>query len=227
MYQILILDENEEHQKTLREGLSHAFSVFATTDDQVASEYAILHAPSAILLDTGKCNNTEICRKLRLNVLTRHIPILAMADDLSPETVNAVFEMDADDCIQKPINLDNLELRLKARIRRAEEVAPRRYRIGDIVLVPDRKEVELAGKPCHLSPTEFKLLRVFVLNPNRSISRLELLNTIWQDAVISNRTVDVHVSALRRKLVSSDYQIYSIYGSGYILRKPTEDSHKS
>jgi DNA-binding response OmpR family regulator len=220
MKHLLVIDENTAVTDFIRDGLAHAFSVFATIDVIQAYDYAAKNCPLAVLVDMKAELSSEfgLCRRLRDNALTRHIPILMMLEEFSLTSMNQAYERGSDDYISKPVNLSELELRLKAHIRRAEESVPRHPIVGNLVLVPERHEIKLDGKTHRLSPLEFQLLRVFILNPNRSISRNELLKTVWQDVAVSNRTVDVHVSSLRRKLAGSDFAIDSIYGSGYILR---------
>lgn len=136
----------------------------------------------------------------------------------------ASFDLGADDYIEKPVDLVVLKNRLNARIARSKDMGNENSNFENLKVFPERLEIELNGKLIRLSEIEFDLLRIFLTNPNKNISREEILNTIWKDTQVSERSVDVHISSLRKKLDDFNYAIKSLYGSGYILKKIKETS---
>jgi DNA-binding response OmpR family regulator len=117
------------------------------------------------------------------------------------------LELGADDYVVKPYRLRELLARIRALLRRAygELAAPvsgGRLRFGDVELDLERLQVVRAGKPVELTPTEFRLLRYLVSNPERPFNRSDLIETIWgyDSDIGSERTVDVHIRHLREKL---------------------------
>lgn len=221
MNSLLVLEEDPKMQEMLRQGLGHAFQIHATNCRDQAMSFAVDRSPAAILVDlnSGNTKNLEFCEKLRSHALTRNIPILVMTCNGTAETMINAYSAGVDDYFSKPLPLKEIEFRIKARIRRLREMNLRHPTLGNLVLYEERNEVEVSGKPVRLSPLEFQLLRVFLANPERMISRDDLLRSVWGSSTVSLRTVDVHVSSLRRKIVDFAYTIHSVYGSGYVLRQ--------
>ncbi|MGE0763692.1 MAG: response regulator transcription factor [Bdellovibrionales bacterium] len=221
MNQILILESQGQLCERLAREVALPFALHSIVGLEDAFQYAVRHSPAAIILDLegDAQNRATLCERLRANALTQNIPLLVVDREANASVREMLYSKGVDDYLVQPVEGGELLLRLMARIRRFQEMKPRHHALGNMVLVPERHEVQVDGKSHHLSPLEFQLLRVFVANPNRSISRLELLNSIWGDVAVSNRTVDVHVSTLRRKLTNFNFSIDSIYGSGYILRE--------
>jgi DNA-binding response OmpR family regulator len=103
-------------------------------------------------------------------------------------------------------------------VQRVQDLTNSGTLFGNLKLYPERLEAEIGEKFFQLSQTEFDLLRVFLANPNQKISRQEILQAVWNDAQVSGRAVDVHISQLRQKLIGFNHSIKSLYGRGYILR---------
>lgn len=223
---LLILDDDARICSLLEQGLADEFNVKTTQDIEKAYHIATKEHSDILLLDihlkTG--NGLELCEKLRKNQITKKIPILIFMGQGSKEKMLASFDLGADDYIEKPVDLVVLKNRLNARIARSKDMGNENSNFENLKLFPERLEIELNGKLIRLSEIEFDLLRIFLTNPNKNISREEILNTIWKDTQVSERSVDVHISSLRKKLDDFNYAIKSLYGSGYILKKIKETS---
>lgn len=223
---LLILDDDARICSLLEQGLADEFNVKTTQDIEKAYHIATKEHSDILLLDihlkTG--NGLELCEKLRKNQITKKIPILIFTGQGSKEKMLASFDLGADDYIEKPVDLVVLKNRLNARIARSKDMGNENSNFENLKVFPERLEIELNGKLIRLSEIEFDLLRIFLTNPNKNISREEILNTIWKDTQVSERSVDVHISSLRKKLDDFNYAIKSLYGSGYILKKIKETS---
>ncbi|MGE3759867.1 MAG: response regulator transcription factor [Pseudobdellovibrionaceae bacterium] len=223
---LMIVDDDKNLCEVLSSGLSDDFNVTTTEDADIAFRIAVKNQPDIILLDIllKNQNGIELCHKLRQNQITKKIPVLMFTGHGSKDRMISSFEFGADDYIEKPIDLEVLKTRLLSRLKRMQDIVPTGTAFGNLKMFPDRFEVELDGKVHKLSEIEFDLLRIFLINPNKKISREEILGTIWNDVKVTERTVDVHVSSLRKKLKDFNYNIKSMYGTGYILRPTNKEN---
>lgn len=111
--------------------------------------------------------------------------------------------------------------RVTAKIRRLEEKIDKTGLIacGNLVLDSKKLEARVDENPLTLSVLEFNLLKYFVINKERVVSRQQILEGVWKDSVVSNRTIDTHMVYLRKKLVGFNHTLATVYGAGYILRE--------
>lgn len=217
---LLILEDDQSTCDVLTQGLSDDFEVTTTGDEDIAYRIATKNPPNILLLDihVGTGNGIDLCNKLRKNQITKKIPILIFTGHGTTEKMLQSYDVGADDYIEKPINLDVIRKRLLTRLKRIQDFSDEGQTFDNLKLFPDRFEFELDGKTHKLSVIEFDLLRIFLTNPNKKISREEILKTVWNDTQVTARTVDVHISSLRRKLKNCSHNIKALYGSGYIFR---------
>jgi len=128
------------------------------------------------------------------------------------------LEMGADDYLTKPFNPRELMARVHAVLRRYNSAQSEKDRLhyGDLTIDTAGHLVELAGQPLKLTAKEFALLAEFVRQPERALSREQLLDRVWRyDYYGETRTVDVHVARLRGKLQASQTEIETVWGVGY------------
>lgn len=217
---ILLVDDDEPLTEFITEGLSKTFDVITTPDADTAYRVATQNQPDGVLLDVHlkQSDGIKLCEKLRQNLLTKRIPIIIITGLGTREKMLSAYSVGADDYVEKPIDISVLENRLISRIKRFEELSANCKAVGNLKIYPDRNEVELNGRTFHLSQTELALLRLLLQNINRNVSREEIMKSIWTDSTVEERTIDVHISSLRRKLKDFDHRIEALYGSGYILR---------
>ena len=217
---LLILDDDMRICEVLSQGLANDFEVVTTHDADIAYRVITKNTPDIILLDIhlGTGSGIDLCKKLRDNQLIRNIPILILTGHGTTDKMLQSYDVGADDYIEKPVDLVIIKARLNARLRRVQELSNSGTCFGNLKLYSERLEIELDGRSQRLSEIEFNILRIFLSNPNKKISREEILKTIWNDTRVEERTVDVHISSLRRKLKDFNHNIKALYGSGYILR---------
>ncbi len=176
--------------------------------------------PRLVILDIGLPGQDgfDVCRAIRAR---SQLPILMLtARDEEADRV-AGLELGADDYVTKPFSPRELAARVKAVLRRGEQVEPgRTLNVGDIVLDPQAREVTVAGKPVELTGKEFDLLAYLLENAGIVVSRDQLLDRVWGMSYPGGtRTVDVHIAQLRRKLGRPD-AIRTFRGSGYKAVRP-------
>jgi len=175
------------------------------------------HPVRLVVLDIGLpgIDGFEVCRTMRAH---SKVPIVMLtARDEEPDRV-AGLELGADDYVSKPFSPRELAARIKAILRRADNLHPQEILTsGEIELHRDARDVSVAGEPIDLTSKEFDLLACFLEHPGIVLSRERLLDLVWGMTYPGGtRTVDVHVAQLRRKLGSAE-SIRTVRGSGYKL----------
>ena len=157
----------------------------------------------------------EFARTVRS--LDQKIPILFMTarDDFTAKQRG--FRMGIDDYMVKPIDLDELLLRIGAILRRAGIAASRRLEIGAFIMDADERTASLAGEEIALTAREFNLLYKLLSYPKKTFTRSQLMDEFWDaDTQAGTRTVDVYMTKLRGKLASChDFEIQTVHGLGY------------
>jgi len=223
---ILIVDDEASHSEVLRELLEDRFEVFQAWDGEMGIQLAVQHLPDLIMLDMRlpRRSGLDVCSALRSRDQTRDIPIIVMTGHDSQEARITAYRTGADDYLCKPFSFDEVIARIDSKIRRLDEktLAKQVSTFGNLSIDRAKMEAAVAGVPLTLSALEFRLLEYFVEHREQILSRDKILKDIWKNAVVTARTVDTHVSFLRKKLAGSTYVIRTLYGAGYIL-KPKDD----
>jgi two-component system phosphate regulon response regulator PhoB len=221
---ILIVDDETDLVETLEYNLRREGFATRTAFDgrQALAAARQLPRPDLVLLDLNlpEVPGLDVCRALRQDEATRHIPVVmltAMADELD-RVVG--FELGADDYVTKPFSLRELILRVRAVLRRSAPVE------GGEVLMAGPLRVDAAShrvwvdaEEVTLTALEFRLLSTFLARQGRVQTRETLLGDVWDiHAEISTRTVDTHVKRLREKLGAAGELIETLRGVGYRFR---------
>jgi two-component system phosphate regulon response regulator PhoB len=222
---ILIIEDERALTEVLTYNLQReGYETVVAHDGQEGLRKANALLPDLILLDLmlPTVDGLAVCRELRAGEHTRNIPIV-MLTAKAEETDQVVgFSLGADDYVTKPFSVRVLVQRIKALQRRVEggsEPADSVEHLGvRIDRVRHRASVE--GNDLDLTPTEFRLLECLVRQPGRAFSRSQLMDcAIGQGAIVLERTIDVHVKSLRRKLGGAADLIETVRGVGYRFRE--------
>jgi len=222
---ILIVEDENDVVDLLTLNLRKAggFLISKAGDGATGLTKARAEKPDFIILDLmlPKIPGLEVCKILKSEAATRHIPILMLT--ARAEEIDRVvgLECGADDYVTKPFSPREIVLRIKAILRRgATEEAGDRLSAGPITIDPARHEVLVNGKRVELTSLEFKLLRTLMQRRGRVQERDCLLNEVWgYESVIDTRTVDTHVRRLRQKLGKAGDIIETVRGFVYRLRE--------
>ncbi len=200
------------------------YDVTVVHDGRDGLRKAQTQIPDLIILDLmlPGLDGLEVCRELRAGERTRHVPIL-MLTAKAEETDQVVgFSMGADDYVTKPFSVKVLMQRLKALQRRSETSSESADVVEHLGVKIDRvrHKATVRGKDIELTPTEFRLLECLLRQPGRAFSRAQLMDVaIGAGAVVLERTIDVHIKTLRRKLGGESEFIETVRGVGYRFRE--------
>ena len=222
---ILVIDDEPELVKLLDYNLSKAgYLVLSARDGESGLAAARKHAPDAIILDVMMpgLDGWEVCKRLRQDPSTSALPVLMLTAKADEGDRVLGLELGADDYVSKPFGVRELLARVKALLRRSEVAAssPEVLKTGKIVIDSSRRTVVASGKPVALTATEFNLLKALAEKEGRVISREDLLSFArGDDVAVMDRTVDVHVAALRKKLGKQGEMIETVRGVGYRLKE--------
>lgn len=218
---ILLIEDDEILTDVLVESLQQQRYVVDTVDDgRFGLEYAESGTYDLLLIDVGlpRLDGISLCQQLRNGGCTK--PILLMtAHDAADEKIRGL-DAGADDYLTKPLDIAELQARLRALLRRKEVAASSVLEIGQLWLNPESCEVTYAGKLLNLTPKEYSLLELFLRNPNRVFSRGHIVEHLWTfDDPPLEDSVKAHVKGLRRRLkqAGADGWVENVYGLGYKL----------
>jgi two-component system, OmpR family, phosphate regulon response regulator PhoB len=226
---VLIVEDDRSLVEVLQFNLTReGYNVTAAFDGQDGLNQARLKLPDVILLDVmlPVVDGLEVCKKLRASQETRDA-IVVMLTAKSEETDQLIgFSVGADDYVCKPFSIKVLLERVKALVRRKE----RETQLGsDVVscngITIDRikHRVSIDGNAIDLTPSEFRLLDTLIRQPGRAFDRSELIDAaLGADTLVLERTIDVHVRALRKKLGRAADSIQTVRGVGYRFKETSE-----
>ena len=223
---ILIVEDEADIRRLLSYNLTQEhFEVQEAEDGESALRQIRRQKPHLIILDLmlPGLSGMECCKILRGQPDTAHIPILMLTAKAGEADRVIGLEMGADDYLTKPFSPRELVARVKAIMRRSDRegftAESDRYEKGPLQIDFSTYVVAVKGKPVKLTLKEFELLRYLVQNPNRVLSRNQLLDHVWgQEVYVDSRTVDVHIRRLRKALELNDQKpqwILTVRGVGY------------
>ncbi len=219
---ILVVDDQPNLVDLLRTVLEfHGFAVSAAGTAAAAVETAARERPDLILLDVmlPDGDGMDVCRRLRTAGSEAAVVFLTARDARADEIAGLAYG--GDDWITKPFDMDVLLARVRAVLRRTRTTTTNLLRYDDVELDPDTLEVRRAGTVVPLSPTELRLLRYFLENPHRVLSRAQIYRAVWEfELGASSNVVDTYVGYLRRKLDPLGPPLLVTHrGFGYALRR--------
>lgn len=222
---VLLIEDETDVVDLLALNLRKAggFNVSVAHDGATGLKKARAEKPALIILDLmlPGMPGLEVCRVLKTDASTSHIPVLMLTAKAAEIDRIAGLEGGADDYVTKPFSPREIILRIQAIIRRGTgETLKGELVSGPIVIDQARHSVSVAGRQVALTSLEFKLLRTLVQRRGRVQDRDRLLNDVWgYESVIDTRTVDTHVRRLREKLGKAGDIIETVRGFGYRIKE--------
>lgn len=218
MFKILVVEDDRELCRTVCTFLSrNGYEAVGCASAEEAYDAMYRTTFDLILSDIMMPGTDGFAFAETVRSLNREIPLLFMSarDDLAAKQHG--FRLGIDDYMTKPIDLDELLLRIGALLRRARIAAERRLTIGNLVLDADARAATLAGEELSLTVREFDLLYKLLSYPNKTFTRTQLMDEFWDaDTQTGTRTVDVYMTKLRAKLSACDaFEIRTVHGLGY------------
>lgn len=220
---ILIVEDEADIRELVRYNLEReGFGVSEAESGEKGFKAITKKAPDLILLDLmlpGK-DGMQICRELKQDDKTRSIPVVMMTARGEESDIVAGLELGAEDYIVKPFSPKVLVARVKAVLRRLETV-PAADKEGvltiyDLVIHPGRHEVTVKGKPIDLTASEFAILHFLARRPGWVFTRYQIVDAVHgEDYPVTERSVDVQIVGLRKKLKKAGEMIETVRGIGY------------
>jgi two-component system, OmpR family, alkaline phosphatase synthesis response regulator PhoP len=218
---ILVVEDDRNIHKALRRLFeAEGYQIEIASDGLSGLELFEAKPPSVVILDLRLPGmpGRDVCRGMKERNATVPIIVLSAAADVSDKVL--LLELGADDYVTKPFSPRELLARVRVAARRLAQPSTRdQFTFGDIWVDFNKLELTRAGRPVTLTPQEFKTLKFLLSNPQRVISREELLNEVWgYENYPSTRTVDNHILRLRQKLERDPafpVHFRTVHGVGY------------
>ena len=218
MFKILVVEDDAALNRSVCAFLNHSgYQATGCLDAEAAYDAMYENVFDLIVSDImmPKIDGFEFVRTVR--TLNENIPILFMTarDDFAAKQKG--YRVGVDDYMVKPIDLDEMFLRIGALLRRAKIASSRKLTVGSFVMDADEHTAYLDGGEINLTTREFSLLYKLLSYPKKTFTRSQLMDEFWDaDTASSPRTVDVYMTKLRSKLSEcSDFEIVTVHGLGY------------
>lgn len=212
---IFIAEDDRDINELLCDHLTFkGFQVESVFDGEVAKEKILIEEYDLYLLDWMLPNITglELCKLIRSKAHLKKKPILFLTAKADEESIIGGLESGANDYIKKPFNLNELTARIKVNLREVNK----QLKHKDLVVDLTSYSVNIKDKSIKLTKSEFILLKSLLLNKNSVLSREDLVKLIQgDDTIVTNRTVDTHMTGLRKKIDKYSDNIITIRGVGY------------
>ena len=229
MKKILLIEDDSHVCSFINKGLTEeGFEVTVSMDGELGLQLALENSYDLVILDImlPNVNGLEVCRRIRLH--NGQVPILFLTALGSTENVVIGLDAGGDDYLAKPFKFIELLARVRTLMRRSgqhgnsEPVDREIYRFADLALDDTFKTVQRNGNQLSFTSTEFRLLRMFMKNPKKVLSRVEILDEVWGvNFDLGTNVVDVYVNYIRKKLdkYGETKLIHTVIGMGYVLKE--------
>lgn len=216
---ILVVDDEADILHLLKYNLSkECFTVFTAKDGEDGFNKVKEISPDLVILDVvmPKMHGTEVCRLIKEDERYKNIPVIMLTAKSTEKNIVDGLNIGADDYVTKPFSIKVLIARVKALLRRKEEIQHDILKIGELELNLTTREAFFEGENIELTFSRFQILALFLSNPNVAFSRKDIIVKIkGEDYPVTERAIDVHIVELRKKLKSYGKYIKSIRGVGY------------
>jgi two-component system alkaline phosphatase synthesis response regulator PhoP len=223
---IIVVDDEENIRELVRYNLAQeGYRVTTVGSGEEALHHVHTNLPDLIILDLmlPGIDGLDVCRELKNDSKTAHIPIVMLTVKGEESDIVIGLELGADDYITKPFSPKILLARLKAVLRRRKSEPIGETDVltfGDLMIHPGRYEVSVQGKPVKLTSTEFRILHLMARRPGWVFTRYQIVDAArGEDAAVTDRSVDFHITSLRRKLGPCSDYIETVWGVGYRFKE--------
>jgi DNA-binding response OmpR family regulator len=219
---VLLAEDDAKQVELLRRYLQReGHTVLVVHDGRAAIDEARAHRPDLVLLDVMMpgVDGLDVCRVLRAE---SDVPVMMLTARSTEDDLLLGLDLGADDYVTKPYSPRELMARVRTLLRRAQRGSGEQvYRVGGITVDPERHTVLADGREVECTPAEFRILEALAARPARVFTRAQLLQHLHGfDRFITERTVDVHVKNLRKKIEPQPQRpvrLRTVYGVGYKL----------
>ncbi len=227
---ILLVEDEPNVVSLIKRGLAESgYEISVALDGWSGLQMTTTHDFDLIILDImlPGVNGLEICRSIRRQ--NEQVPIMMLTALGTTENIVTGLDSGADDYLVKPFKLAELNARVRSLTKRIKHLAPDSHllRIADLELDTVSKTARRAGKQLNLTATEYRLLEFLLKNQRRVLSRIEILEHVWDiDFNLGTNVVDVYVNYLRKKIDKnfSPKLLHTVVGMGYVMREQDADT---
>ncbi len=222
---ILVIDDEKDFIELVKYNLEkEAFIVKGVLDGESGLASVARDLPDLAVIDLmlPGMDGLEVCRRLRSDPRTSSVPIIMLTAKSAESDRVVGLELGADDYVTKPFSPRELAARVKAVLRRStpQNTAPAIIRRGDLTIDLNRRDVSCESTSVSLTASEFRLLHFLANHPGQVFSRSELIDgAMGRDISVVDRTVDVHITSLRKKLGNCGESIETVRGFGYRFKE--------
>ncbi len=226
---ILVVDDERDLVELISVNLQrNGYEVITAHDGNTGLEMARKQRPDLIVLDVMMpgLSGRDVTMALKSDPDTATMPILMLTAKTEETDIIVGLSMGADDYVTKPFSMKVLVARVGAVLRRkaAAEPALSILSAGPVVIDQSKHEVTVQGRPINLTPTEFKLLTAIFSARGRVLTRDQLMDrAMGTDVFVTDRAIDVHITAVRKKLLEYSWMIHTVRGVGYRLLEKKEE----
>ena len=211
---ILVMDDDASTRKYLETLLGTEYKILSfSCENEDPVSLALKHQPSLILIDSF-----ILCKKLKTTTATISIPVIVISSRNKPSDVAEGLTLGAEDFLTKPFDHKELQLRIRAHLKSAKAVQQIQFvKVGKLEIDTMDRTAKYAGIAMNLTITEYDILRLLASRMGSVVSREEIMKVIWKDSATetTDRTIDVHIRSLRKKIPELAEHIRSVYGVGY------------
>jgi two-component system alkaline phosphatase synthesis response regulator PhoP len=223
---ILVIEDNEDTRRFLSQVLGREYEVILADNAVLGIDFARNQAPDLILLDImlPHLSGLDACQLLKKDERTARIPVIFLSAKSKVSDITSGLNLGADDYIPKPFDYKELLARVQARLRisaatkggNGDTIA-----VGELNVDPASRIVKYKNRVIDLTLTEFDILRRLATNPGETISRKDIIEAVRHHSKkpINDRTIDVHIRAIRKKIPEMQKHLTSVYGVGYRYEK--------
>jgi DNA-binding response OmpR family regulator len=228
---VLVVEDEKDLSDLISYNLGrNGYNAVVASDGNSALQLAEEHAPDLVLLDLmlPGLDGTEVARRLKADARTANTPIIMLTAKSEETDVVVGLTIGADDYVTKPFSMKILMARVNTVLRRieanAEAAQSGMVKAGPLTIDSARHEISLDGQPVKFTLTEFKLLAALTAARGRVLTRDQLMDkAMGSDVFVTDRAIDVHVTAIRKKLGESHWLVQTVRGVGYKLQETPEE----
>ncbi|NDG83790.1 MAG: DNA-binding response regulator [Proteobacteria bacterium] len=216
---ILVIEDNPDTRRFLQVMLSREFEVALAKDGVEGIEIAKSVQPEIIVLDVvmPSLNGYDTCKRLKAIPETQNIPVIFLSARNTTAEITYGLSMGADDYLPKPFDHKELLARIKSRLSRAMANPATKVLVGKLEIDTVNRVALYDSTSIQLTLTEYDILRLLASRFGVVVSREEIMKEIWKETAseTTDRTIDVHIRSLRKKIPAMSEHIQSVYGVGY------------
>ena len=214
-HKILVIEDNPDTRRFLQVMLGREFEVLIAENGLDGIQKARSEQPELIVLDVvmPTLNGYDTCKELKIDPRTQSIPVIFLSGKNTTAEITYGLSMGADDYLPKPFDHKELLARVKSRLSRSQNAGPATViKIGNLEINTEKRTASYNGTIFNLTLTEYDILRLLSIRNGVVVSRDEIMKEIWRDTATqtSDRTIDVHIRSLRKKIPEMNSHIQSI-----------------